>query len=131
MERWVERLVSAEKALTTLQEIIREPVLAPVERDAANHRFEYTFEAVWKAAQAFLTDVHGLSCNSPRTALRGLGQIGILDSLTTTEALVMLDDRNLTTHTYIEAVAVDIATRLSAHAELLASIVRGLRVSMK
>ena len=53
MERVKERLQIARKALSTLQELTDKQELNTVERDAAIQRFEYTFEAVWKAAQIF------------------------------------------------------------------------------
>ena len=56
MERVRERLKIARKALRTLRELTDKPKLSIVERDAAIQRFEYTFEAVWKAAQNFLSE---------------------------------------------------------------------------
>jgi hypothetical protein len=50
MEGVKERLQIARKALNTLRELTDKPKLSTVERDAAIQRFEYTFEAVWKAA---------------------------------------------------------------------------------
>lgn len=59
MERLKERLAIAQRALTTLEELLALPHMSPVERDAAIQRFEYTFEACWRAAQRYLLVVGG------------------------------------------------------------------------
>lgn len=53
MDRLERRLADATRAVATLHEIVAEPPSVIV-RDAAIKRFEYTFEAVWKAARAYL-----------------------------------------------------------------------------
>ena len=45
--------------------------------------------------------------------------MGLLDEPQTRNALIMVDDRNLTVHTYNEELAEDIGRRLSSHAALL------------
>ena len=64
MERLTERLATARAALATLHDLVRKPDRSKVERDAAIQRFEYTFEAVWKAAQLYLREVEGLEPES-------------------------------------------------------------------
>ncbi len=100
----MERLVIARKALQSLVDILREPK-SDVVRDAAIQRFEYTFEAVWKAAQLYLRTVESLEVGSPKAAIRASRQAGLLADEETRHALAMADDRNLTVHTYNEALA--------------------------
>ena len=50
MDRLSERLRVGRQALETFQAALREPKTA-MNRDACIQRFEYTHEAVWKAAQ--------------------------------------------------------------------------------
>ena len=50
MERLTRRLHDAESALARLGEVLAIEAPTDVERDAAIQRFEFTFEAVWKAA---------------------------------------------------------------------------------
>lgn len=59
MGRVLERIQVAEKALATLKELAFLEDPSPVERDAAIQRFEYTFEAFWKALQAYLREKEG------------------------------------------------------------------------
>ena len=49
-----ERIQIAQQALSAFQELVGKEQVSAVERDAAIQRFEYTFEAVWKAAQRYL-----------------------------------------------------------------------------
>jgi nucleotidyltransferase substrate binding protein (TIGR01987 family) len=87
-------------------------------RDAAIQRFEYTFEAVWKAGQAYLREVEGLVVGSPKGVVRLSLQVGILGEEDARLALAMADDRNLTVHAYNEAIAEAIAQRLAGYARL-------------
>jgi nucleotidyltransferase substrate binding protein (TIGR01987 family) len=118
MERTQERLAVARRALGTLDELITEGLSSAVVRDAAIQRFEYTFEAVWKAAQMYLREIEGLVIGSPKGVVRLSRQVGILDEDDGRLALAMSDDRNLTVHAYNEAVAEAISKRLKDYARL-------------
>ena len=120
MERLKERLAIARRALSTLQELVRLEHPSPVERDAAIQRFEYTCEAVWKAAQRYLLEVEGISAGSPKASIRACREVGLLSDDQAAIGLEMIDDRNLTVHTYNEAVAEDIYGNLPQHTDLLA-----------
>ena len=69
MDELTRRLALARKAFGTLQQILGEPKTAIV-RDAAIQRFEYSFEAVWKAAQRFLREREGVEAASPKAVVR-------------------------------------------------------------
>ena len=88
MGRLSERLTTARRTLSTLVELPLAGGATLVERDAAIQRFEYSFEAVWKASQQFLRDHEGLDPASPKA----------------------------TVHTYNEALAQMIYARLAAYA---------------
>ena len=49
-----------------------------LERDAAIGRFEYTFEAVWKAARAVLLSREGVAASSPKGVVRASHSAGFL-----------------------------------------------------
>jgi len=120
MERLQERLVVARRALETLQRLQLEKARSDdVIRDAAIQRFEYTFEAVWKAAQLYLREVEGLEVGSPKGVIRASFQVGIFDENQARSALEMADDRNLTVHTYNEALAQAISSRIPDHVTLM------------
>ena len=121
MERLRQRLATARRALDTLDELREEP-FSKIVRDAAIQRFEYTFEAVWKAAQRHLETVEGVEVGSPKAVFRACLETGILTSSQTQQALGMTDDRNLTAHTYNEQVAVRIYSRIPNHATLMSQL---------
>ncbi|MBI5506945.1 MAG: nucleotidyltransferase substrate binding protein [Deltaproteobacteria bacterium] len=120
MQRLRERLEIARRAVASLTELTGHGGLSPVERDAAIQRFEYSVEAVWKAAQRYLRVVEGIEVGSPKSAVRGCFEATVLGEVEARRLLAMIDDRNLTVHTYNEALAQAIASRLSPHAEALA-----------
>lgn len=75
MDRLNEQLALADKALQSLEVLAFKPVdeISDIERDAAIQRFEYTQEAVWRAAQRYLLVVEGLEVNSPNAIFSRLG----------------------------------------------------------
>lgn len=121
MARTRERLAVARKALGTLRALPLTETVSEIVRDAAIQRFEYTFEATWKAARQYLSDIEGLEAASPRSAIRASFQVGVLDEAATRRALAMVDDRNLSVHTYNEALAEAIFARLDEHAQAIAA----------
>lgn len=119
MERVKERLAVARKALLTLRELTDKPKLTEVERDAAIQRFEYTFEAVWKAAQLYLNEMEGVTANSPKSAVRASWQTGLFDEKTAQTALRMVEARNLTVHTYNEKLARSVYRQITGYVDIL------------
>ena len=92
-------------------------------RDAAIQRFEFSFELAWKAIQA-VARLEGQDCTSPRTAFSTAWRNGWVDD----EAhwLDMLDDRNKTSHTYRDAMAKEVFSRLPEHTLQLTRLVEAL-----
>ena len=131
MERLRERLDVAQKALATLQEALAETNPTVIVRDAAKQRFEYTFEAVWKAGQEFLRRQEGLDVGSPKGVMRGLFQTGYLNERQTELGLKMVDDRNLTSHTYSEGLSENIFKVLPKYAALMQSCLSFIKKSLK
>lgn len=94
-------------------------------RDGAIQRFEFTFETAWKALRHVLHEAHGIVANSPKAALRD----GYANGLVLDEGawIRMLEDRNLTSHTYRQALAIEIASRLPEHAQRLRELLEMLK----
>jgi nucleotidyltransferase substrate binding protein (TIGR01987 family) len=95
-------------------------------RDAMVQRFEYTTEAFWKYLKHYLQTEHNLLANSPREVMRMGLQAKLYDEETSKELLQMLDDRNLTSHTYIEELATSIASRIPNYAHRIKSVLENL-----
>jgi len=120
MERLKQRVRVARTALASFQELVKSSGPTNlVERDAAIQRFEDIVEAVWKAAQRYLDIMEGLSAGSPKATVRSCHEVGLLSDDDATRALEMVDDRNLTVHTYNEQLAQQIYDRLSRYAALM------------
>lgn len=118
MEELNRRLEIARTALSTLREVLGEPKTSIV-RDAAIQRFEYSFETVWKAAQRHLRDREGLEHPSPSRVVRACHALGLLDESQARLGLRMVEDRNLTVHTYNERLAEEIYSRLASYSTLM------------
>lgn len=84
-------------------------------RDGSIQRFEYSFESLWKLLKTYLDENEGIVRNSPKSCFREAMQVGLLSVKETETCLAMTDDCNLTSHTYIEAIADEIYRRLPSH----------------
>jgi len=126
VDRLKTRLEVAARALRTFEEGARLEQPSGVERDAAIQRFEYTFEVTWKTLQQYLRDVEKLPAGSPRAVFRAGRDVELLSDAEAELALQMCDDRNLTVHTYDEALARHIYSHLGSYAELLRACLRGI-----
>jgi nucleotidyltransferase substrate binding protein (TIGR01987 family) len=131
MERLKQRLAVAKTALASFQDILRKTPANRVERDAAVQRFEYTTEAVWRAAQRFLEVVEGFSIGSPKGTIRLCREVGLLSDAQAARALEMIDDRNLTVHTYNERLAKRIDRHLPRYAELSEQWLMAMTTTLK
>ncbi len=120
MERLATAISQAERALLSLQTVVAIANPTDIERDAAIQRFEFTFEIVWKTARIYLRETEGIEAASPKAVVRACHSIGMLSQDEATHALEIADDRNLTSHTYNQDLAIEIFRRLPSHATLLA-----------
>lgn len=131
MERLTQRLDVARRALETLAEVAAQNDASALVRDAAIQRFEYSFEATWKALQLFLREKEGIESGSPKGVFRSAFQVGIMDDAQARLSLQMADNRNLTVHTYNEALANDIYSRLPDYLALMQASVTAMQAALK
>ncbi len=105
--------VNFEKALKKLELFVAEPITN--ERDMAGiiQAFEYTFEQFWKMCQK-LAHNEGMQVKSPKQALEAALQLGVIKAPDEDQWLLMLEDRNLTSHTYNEKTAAAVGGRICA-----------------
>lgn len=118
------------RALSALSELFDAPPVAPpdVLRDARVQRFEFTFEALWKLLQS-VASTEGMEAASPRMALAAALRLGLIAEDEEITAWDLLRYRNLTTHTYDEALARDLERFLASHGvPLLQAIAHRLAV---
>lgn len=98
------------KAVIRLREALNTDVSNDIVYDAAIHRFEFTYELAWKLMKAYLQFCGRADVNSPRTAFKEAFAAGLV---TDGESWInMIEDRNLTVHTYNEKMAIEIFGRI-------------------
>ncbi len=101
------------KALVSLEAIYLQPNREDRSNiDATIQRFEFTFELFWKTMKTFLNQ-KGVEVNYPKDVLKEAYASHFLED----EAiwLGMIKDRNLTSHTYDEALADEIFNRMKGY----------------
>jgi len=94
-------LETLEQALVLLEEVLSEPFSALV-RDAAIHRFEYTFELSWKLLRR-IAQVEGQQAESPWQAIRTATEAGLLQNVDLW--FEMVECRNSVTMTFMPDIA--------------------------
>lgn len=103
-ERFTQRQSDALRSAARLAVAVSQPETELV-RDGVIQRFEFAFEATWKVLKLYL-ERQGHECGGPRPTLK---KAFAENSISTPEEagqwLAMLEDRNLTSHAYDEALA--------------------------
>jgi nucleotidyltransferase substrate binding protein (TIGR01987 family) len=107
------KLMNYSNALLRLREAAEESkqnTTNDVIRDGVIQRFEFTYELAWKTIKEYLEDIGIVDKNSPKAVIKE----AYAQKLIVNEKnwLVMINDRNLTTHVYKEEIAEEIAERI-------------------
>ncbi|MEK7728051.1 MAG: nucleotidyltransferase substrate binding protein [candidate division KSB1 bacterium] len=117
-------LSKLETALSRLQEALAEEPSNALYLDGTIQRFEFVFELAWKTLKRAL-EVEGLVCKTPRETFKTAYQAGWLNE---EELWVqMLDDRNVTAHTYDEPLASEIYANIKSYYPELAKLAAFIR----
>jgi len=126
-ERFIERQTDVRDSVARLAEAVAEPG-SDLIRDATIQRFEFTFEVVWKTLKLYL-ERQGHECGGPRLTLKKAFAENLIGAPEEADVwLRMLEDRNLTSHAYDEALANRIYGHiLQDYAPLLASMARQIQ----
>lgn len=123
----MDKLNSADKALSKLEEILAEGGNDEKTRDASIQRFEFTSEICWKALQVVLKTKFLLEVRYPKGCYDAAFKVGIIDEELCLALNQTIRDRNLTSHTYHEGLASQIYQNLPAHAKALRALVERLK----
>ncbi len=106
-QRWLQRLDNLDRVLLQLQKELADPQkeFSLIERTGIIHFFEMAFELSWKTLKDFFEykDIEVFS--SPRDVIKHAGKLELLDSALW---LTMLEDRNLSNHTYDEKLSIEL-----------------------
>jgi len=116
-------LVSFEKALFKLDEALKAETSELI-RDAAIQRFEFSYELMWKSLKNILKE-SGVICHSPKSCFKeAFSQGWIKDEELW---LQMLSDRNLTTHTYDEVLAIKVYKNLPVYMVAMLDVLKCIK----
>jgi nucleotidyltransferase substrate binding protein (TIGR01987 family) len=100
-------------ALASLEEFLAEPIRTNRDRAGIIQAFEFTYELAWKTFQKLAQD-EGLHAPSPRQAFASALQMGLILPEEESVWIAMMQDRNLTSHTYHESLATEIVQRVQS-----------------
>lgn len=88
-------------------------------RDSAIKRFEISLDTLWKYLKIYLEVKIGLTQSSPKPIFRECLRVELINEKDTTEALKMIDARNMTSHIYKEEIAEQLSSNLSKYYDLM------------
>lgn len=111
--RWHQRLQNFQKALSQLNEaavIFRQRELSRIEKQGLIKAFEFTYELAWNVIKDYFYNQGNNNITGARDAIREAFRQGlIIDGETWMEMII---SRNLTSHTYNEDTANEIASKI-------------------
>jgi len=128
-ERVIEKNANLKRALERLTKIISEPVVNDYWLDALIQRFEFTYEVAWKTMKAWL-EYKGINAGTPRDCFREAFAAGLLRH--GEEWMLMMEDRNISSHTYDEEQVKQIAGRIATiHMDNLLALSQAIEEDLK
>jgi len=109
--RWQQRFSNYRKALVQLEAFFEPPELNEREQQGLIKAFEYTFELAWNTLRDLLRSQGDATLLGSRDTLREAFRLGLIDDGETW--MQMIQDRNLTSHTYNRPTADAIVANIS------------------
>ncbi len=102
-------------------------MLIEATEDSCIQRFEYCFDSFWKFLKRYLETYHELeNINSPRAVFEGCVKQRLCSEQQGEQLIAMLEDRNVTTHTYDADKVRRIFPRVLEYYSLMKTIVDSL-----
>ena len=108
--RWQQRFSNYQRALAQLESFLEPPGLNEREQQGLIKAFEYTFELGWNTMRDLLRSQGDTSLLGSRDTLREAFRLGLVEEGETW--MLMIQDRNLTSHTYNRSTAEAIAANI-------------------
>ncbi len=134
MERLITRSRTFVKALDSLQEAIEkfgnynDPFSSEYRtyRDSLIQRFEYCTDIFWKFLNAYLRVKMAIVVEiaRPKVIFKESSSVGLIDNDELQMCDKLIEDRNLTSHTYHEELAEEIAGKVPGYYELMRTVAR-------
>ena len=127
MNKAAEKLSRLQDAVSRLKDALAEYDSHPsdVVRDGVIQRFEFCTELAWKAAREYLLDQGYTEINSPKSTMKQAYASGLIAD--GDAWVVLLDDRNCTSHIYDDATAAAVFDRIcTSHVALFQHLIEKL-----
>lgn len=120
------RLESSLQKLETMQHSLDYDEL----RDSVIQRFEFCVDTLWKLLKYYIPKKTGLliETGSPRKIFRTAVDGNIINEKEYQQFMKIIDDRNLTSHTYNEDLAKQIANKIPTYFKLMSHVLDRLAV---
>ncbi len=109
--RWQQRFSNYQKALAQLRKFIAQGELNELEEQGLIQCFEYTHELAWNTLKDFLENSGNTAIFGSRDATRAAFKLGLLED--GEGWMMMIQDRNKTSHTYNLATAKAIVNNIT------------------
>jgi len=117
MNKKNDSLTSYEKAVKKLKEFLDEPIMNDRDKAGIILAFEYCFELSWKVIQKKVAS-HNKTVGSSKQAFQAAFELGWIKADLNSSGVdlwtSMVNDRNLTYHTYQEEIANEVLTRIQS-----------------
>jgi nucleotidyltransferase substrate binding protein (TIGR01987 family) len=124
--RWQQRFSNYCRALEQLEGFFEPPALNEREEQGLIKAFEYTFELGWNTLRDLLRSEGLTDLIGSRDSLREAFRVGLIED--GSSWMAMIQDRNLTSHSYNRATAATIASHIR---ERYLTCFRQLRTTLK
>ena len=109
--RWIQRLQNWNKALAQLNRFIARETLNDLEEQGLIQSFEYNHELAWKTQKNYLEDQGYTALYGAKNVARKAFEVGLVDNGALW--LDMIKSRNLSSHTYHEAITRNIINAIT------------------
>ena len=110
--RWQQRFSNYCKALERLEDFLEPPALNEREQQGLIKAFEYTYELAWNTLRDLLRSQGDASLLGARDTLREAFRLDLIEQ--GDQWMLIIQDRNLTSHTYNRSTADAIAAQIVA-----------------
>lgn len=110
-DKIINSIKNYEKALKKLHEFIDEPIVNERDRAGIIQAFEFTFELAWKTFQKVSKDEE-MEIGGPKTIIKQAFRLDLIENNFEDDWNLMLEDRNLMSHTYKEDLSYIVSERV-------------------
>lgn len=98
-------------ALKKLEEFLAAPITEDRDKAGIIQAFEFSYELCWKCIQKIVIE-HNKTVGSPKQAFQAAFELGWIREADQQKWLDMVNDRNLTSHTYKQELADQVLVRI-------------------